>query len=146
MAAHSVNGEISLEGITGDYDVGTTNGGTAVSGCKGAGILRSVNGAIDMEDVRGSVDVENVNGAISYSGEMTGGGKNRIQTVNGAVGVKLVGSPSLTIDAASAVGGISSGLPGLTASGLVGKQMAGTLGDGEAELKIRTASGSITIE
>lgn len=142
----ATNGGITLSGIKGDFEVETVNGRTTVRECEGAGRLRSVNGQINLEQLRGSVSAESVNGQISYEGEMAAGGKNHLENVNGSIKVKLLGTPSLKIDASCARGPISSYLPGLSVSGMVGRQLAGTLGDGEAELAIRTVNGSVTIE
>ena len=142
----STNGRISAERMKGGLDATTTNGRITLEECEGALTANSTNGSIGVENARGSIDAESTNGTISYSGEMIGGGENRLKTTNGRINVKLQGDRSLKIDASCRIGKISSSLPGVAASGMLGQKLEATLGDGEAELFIRTSNGSVSIE
>ena len=68
-----------------------------------------------------------------------------MRTSNGSVSVTLRGTPSLRFDASTSNGTVKSELPVLATS--TGDQhLAGTIGDGEAELSVETSNGSVTIQ
>jgi hypothetical protein len=145
-AIQSTNGSVGAEGMRGGLDATTVNGRVTLDKCVGDLRANSTNGAIGIADALGSIDAESTNGAITYSGEMTAGGKNRLKASNGSVKIRLQADPSLKIDASSTLGKVSSSLQGVTGSGLLGQKLETTLGDGLAEVVIRTSNGSISIE
>jgi lia operon protein LiaG len=95
--------------------------------------------------VTGEVDAETSNGRISYSGDMIAGGDNRLITSNGDVDVQLLGTPGIKLDASTSNGDVTSELP-ITATTTSDDHLVGTIGDGEADLYIRTSNGDITIK
>jgi DUF4097 and DUF4098 domain-containing protein YvlB len=148
---HTSNGRIVVGGAKGEYDAETSNGRIELRAVEGSGALRTSNGKITMDSVKGEFSAATSNGSISFEGEMTPGGKNRLTTTNGSVTVKLRGTPSLEVDASASMGKVSSALPALRRSaqderGLRGTSLRGTIGDGEAELLVRTTNGSVSIE
>ncbi len=139
------NGRVVMKDIRGDLDVRTSNGPIEVTSMEGVGTLATSNGAVTLAEVKGAFDVDTSNGNISFSGEMTAGGENRLETSNGSVTVELEGTPSVKLDASTSRGEVSSELP-IEASRTQKQRLVGTIGDGEAELFIRTSNGSVTIE
>ena len=126
-AVRTSNGEITVEDVAGKFDISTTNGSVTIG-------LAS-----------GTFDVGTVNGRIKFDGELAPGGDNRMTTVNGSVQIKLHGTPSVELDAASVNGSVTSGFPILvTSSGDKGR-LVGTIGAGEAELLVEAVNGSVTI-
>ena len=77
---------------------------------------------------------------------MTPGGSNELRTSNGSVNVKLEGTPSPKIDASTSNGRVTSDLPAMTASQQDKRHLVGAIGDGEADLLVRSSNGSISIE
>ena len=138
------NGQIVLENVKGDFEGTTSNGKIEVDTMEGTALLRTSNGALDLQEVTGEVDAETSNGGISYSGEMIPGGDNRLVTSNGNVNVELLGTPSIEVDASTSNGDVTCELP-ITATTTGDEHLVGTIGDGEADLYIRTSNGNVMI-
>ena len=113
---------------------------------KGSAALSTSNGRIEMSDVEGEFNAETSNGSIHFSVELAPGGNNRLTTWNGSIQVRLAGTPSLEIDASTSNSKVTTTIPSLTRSQEKKSRFAGTIGDGEAILLIRTSNGSVTIE
>jgi DUF4097 and DUF4098 domain-containing protein YvlB len=60
------------------------------------------------------------------------------------VDVELLGTPSIKLDASTNNGDVTSELP-ITATSTGDDHLVGTIGDGEADLYIRTSNGDVTI-
>jgi DUF4097 and DUF4098 domain-containing protein YvlB len=142
----STNGRIAVQGMIGRLETSSTNGRIALDACEGDLTVRSTNGRISVEDARGSINASTVNGPVSFSGELVPGGSNNLKTVNGKVEVKLLGQVSLKVDASCVHGALSTDLPGLAVTDAKGRKLEGTVGDGEAELTVRTVNGAIRID
>jgi DUF4097 and DUF4098 domain-containing protein YvlB len=126
----SSNGEIALDNMIGNFDGGTSNGLIEANAVEGSVILKTSNGKIDLRDVHGEFDIESSNGSVFFRGNMTAGGSNRLVTSNG--------------DAETSNGEVSSELP-IVATVAKKNRLVGKIGDGEADLYIRTSNGDITI-
>jgi DUF4097 and DUF4098 domain-containing protein YvlB len=140
----SSNGRIVLDNIRGNFDGRTSNGRIEVNAVEGSVVLKTSNGGIDVRGVQGEFDIESSNGSVFYSGNMTAGGSNRLVTSNGSVVVELQGKPSVVLDAETSNGGVTSELPVL-ATVTRKERLVGKIGEGEADLYIRTSNGDITI-
>jgi DUF4097 and DUF4098 domain-containing protein YvlB len=138
------NGAIRLVDVTGDYRGRTSNGAIRIDGMEGTADIETSNGAVDVADSKGEFDFHTSNGRISFSGELTAGGDNRLETSNGRVNVELLGEPSVRIDASNSNGDITTNLP-LTIESTSRHHLVGTIGDGEADLYVRTSNGDLDI-
>jgi len=138
------NGRMLLEDVVGDFVGDTSNGSITIDTMEGSARIHTSNGRVELRQVIGEIDVETSNGRISFSGEMTPGGRNRLITSNGNVTVELRGTPSVSLDASTSNGDVSSGLP-ILVTVMKDKELSGTIGDGEADLYIRTSNGDVTI-
>ena len=140
----SSNGRIVLDNIKGNFDGTTSNGRIELNAVEGSVILKTSNGKIDVRGVQGEFDIESSNGSVFYSGNMTAGGSNRLVTSNGDVVVELQGQPSVVLDAETSNGEVTSELP-ILATVTRKERLVGKIGEGEADLYIRTSNGDITI-
>jgi DUF4097 and DUF4098 domain-containing protein YvlB len=140
----SSNGRIVLDNIKGNFDGTTSNGRIEINAVEGSVILKTSNGKIDVRGVQGEFDIESSNGSVFYSGNTTAGGSNRLVTSNGDVVVELQGKPSVVLDAETSNGEVTSELP-ILATVTRKERLVGRIGDGEADLYIRTSNGDITI-
>jgi DUF4097 and DUF4098 domain-containing protein YvlB len=140
----SSNGRIVLDNIKGNFDGTTSNGRIEINAVEGSVILKTSNGKIDVRSVQGEFDIESSNGSVFYSGNTTAGGSNRLVTSNGDVVVELQGKPSVVLDAETSNGEVTSELP-ILATVTRKERLVGRIGDGEADLYIRTSNGDITI-
>lgn len=127
-----------------NIDLRTGKGRLEVEFMRGSGTLRTSNGKIELHNVRGEFDADTGNGAIVFFGELTPGGASRFTTSNGNVEVKIFGDPSVELKAFTSNGKIKIELP-IVATETGDDYLVGKIGNGEAELFIRTSNGSITI-
>lgn len=142
---HTSNGRIVLEKVKGDHEVATSNGSIRVDGMEGGGDFKSTNGSIGLNRVAGKISAFTSNGSIAFDGELPNDATSRFETSNGSVAVKLRGQPSVKIDAQTSHGQVKCELP-VTSTATAGRShFTGTIGNGDAELSIRTSNGSVNI-
>ena len=140
------NGKVVMENVSGDFDIRTSNGSVTLTAVEGNLTVESSNGAIIVRDGKGTFDIETSNGRIEFSGELTSGGDNTMRTSNGSVTVSLQGEASVELDASSSNGSVTSKLPILITRTQDEKHLVGTIGNGDADLLIRTSNGSVTVQ
>ena len=138
------NGAIVVRGTVRSGDVKTSNGAIELTDVKGTFVADTSNGLISVRGIVGTVNLETSNGNIEFAGEMIPGGRNDIRTSNGSIDIVLRGTPSVEVDATTRNGTIKSDVP-IRTSSTKSTSLQGTIGSGEADLRIDTANGSITI-
>jgi DUF4097 and DUF4098 domain-containing protein YvlB len=138
------NGAIVMDTMSGDFEGRTSNGRIEVNAVEGTVVLSTSNGKVNLREVEGEFNVETSNGGISYSGNMTAGGSNRLVTSNGSVVVELQGNPSVVLDAETSNGDVTCDLP-IQATVTSDERLVGKIGEGEADLYIRTSNGDVEI-
>jgi DUF4097 and DUF4098 domain-containing protein YvlB len=141
----SSNGRVSLKDVKGDFEGGTSNGRIEIEDMAGTADLNTSNGQINAGNVTGVFDLSTSNGKVIFSGELTAGGSNRLVSSNGDVTVELEGTPSVSLEAETSNGKVKSELE-ITATVTGDKHLVGTIGDGEADLYVRTSNGDVTIK
>jgi len=139
------NGEIVLQNVKGDFDGRTSNGRIEVDTMEGTAFFRTSNGKLDIQGLTGEVDAQTSNGRISFSGNMTAGGDNRLVTSNKDVDVELLGTPSVNLDASTSNDDVTCKLA-INATTTSDEHLVGIIGDGEADLYIKTSNGDVTIK
>lgn len=85
----SGNGDVSLKGHTGDADISTRNGSVELSDHGGACRVRTSNGPVDLRGVAGRVQVVTANGPIEVSLSDDNPGPVDIRTTNGSVQLEI---------------------------------------------------------
>ena len=140
------NGRIHLENVKGRHEIRTSNGRVEVNGMEGDAEVRTTNGSIKLINVRGAFQASTSNGSIALEGELEHGTVCRLESSNGSVIVKLVGQPSLRIDARTSNGRVRSELQASKVTSEDKNHLVATIGEGEGELFIRTTNGSVLIE
>jgi hypothetical protein len=139
------NGKVEVTRSGGDLSVKTTNGKVTVERFSGKAHLKTSNRQIVLDDVMGTFDAQTTNGRVTFGGELEAGGENWIKSTNGGVAVVLGGKPSVRLDASTSNGRVKSSLP-IAATTTKRSHLVGTIGDGEANLEVRTSNGSVTIK
>lgn len=126
-AIETVNGEISISGITGDVIADTTNG------------------EINATGLRSNLEADTTNGGIDVSFDRLGGDQRVVaKTVNGRVQLRLPADASARVDAGTVNGGIDADDFGLEPDkGFVGRDLDGVIGGGDARVTVKTVNGSI---
>lgn len=124
---HSVNGDVTAEGLTGDAHVATVNGDVAVSAA----------GVVEASTVNGSVD------ATLGRGDWRG--RLKFSTVNGSITVTLPRGLGADVEASTVNGSVESDFP-ITVSGRMNpRSLRGTIGEGGRQLDLNTVNGSIRL-
>lgn len=127
VRAHTINGGVRVEGMTGEVMASTVNGGVVV-GTSG-----------------GPVSATTVNGSIRADVGTATRERMRFNTVNGSVEVSLPGETSADLDISTVNGSINTEFP-VTVTGRWGpKNARGTINGGGETISIRTVNGSVRL-
>jgi DUF4097 and DUF4098 domain-containing protein YvlB len=127
--ASTVNGALTLDGISGSLKAETTNGRVEVTGCSGQLNAETTNGRIHAQLVR-----------IAPNGSL------RLETTNGGITVEVPRSFAGSVEAETTNGGISSDIPVATTR-TARNELHGTInGGGSSSLRLSTTNGGITIK
>lgn len=138
------NGAVEVRDVVGNVFADTSNGAIEVERVQGVLRLDTSNGAIEMRDVEAAVDADTSNGRIAFAGVLVGD-SHRMETSNGQVKVAIPADSSLTIDAGTSSGMISTDLP--LEGDTEGNSWDAVLNPpATATLILRTSNGSIRIE
>ena len=125
----SVNGNITLEGVTNVVKTST------------------INGRISARDLRGSVNVSTVNGTLDVGFASLDNVRDiRVNLVNGKLDLQLPSDADATLKASTVHGAINNdfGLP-VRKGEYVGNNLYGQLGDGKIQIKLSSVNGTIGI-
>jgi len=127
----SVNGDIVIDGVSGDTETSTVNGSVRVRGAADNLKVSTVNGRMDVE--LASLGSDQI---VS------------LDSVNGAIRATLPAGASARVTADTLNGGLSSEFPALVVKNQfpVSKHLKGTLGNGSATVKANTVNGSIRFQ
>lgn len=138
------NGAIDMDDLVGVVHADTSNGRIDVDGFRGTLDLETSNGAIDVEDVEASIDARTSNGRINFAGVLMGD-NNDLRTSNGAIEVKVPVDASITFDASTSIGSISTSLS--LVGDTEGRSWNAALNPPTTQtLELRTSNGTIRIE
>jgi DUF4097 and DUF4098 domain-containing protein YvlB len=124
-----VNANVEIEGVTGRVNASTVNGTLTVKGLASDSKLETVNGSVEAA-------FQKFDGVKSVT----------LKSVNGELQLKLPSDTNAEVSAKSLNGTIH-GDAGLTVTKKfpVGSDLHGTLGKGEARIKLETVNGSIRV-
>jgi hypothetical protein len=131
VRAESVNGAVSVTGATGEVEASTVNGRLSVSG-----------GAFER------VAMETVNGRAIFDGELKAGATLNVETVGGAVELRLPEKSSADFHVATFSGEVRNDLgPAAQPKSrwTSEKELTFSVGSGSAHVKVETLSGSVEI-
>ncbi|MEM6937557.1 MAG: DUF4097 family beta strand repeat-containing protein, partial [Pseudomonadota bacterium] len=124
----TVNGSISIEGVTGEVDAETVNGSIEVSGIESDAKLSTVNGRVEAQ-----LDRLNSDQRVS------------LESVNGQIIVYMPDNADVEIRAETVHGQLRNDFNLPVEKGMVGKDLRGRLGSGGGRLTLDTVNGSINI-
>jgi DUF4097 and DUF4098 domain-containing protein YvlB len=168
-----VNGDLDIQGISGDVDASCVNGHLRASGLRGRADLKTVNGTLELtyegvvpSDTKGTV-IPSEGGfprafssagnpsrgtpahpaATSLSASSQSGNDLNLKSVNGSVVVTLPSDTDAELRAKTVSGSISNdfGLP-VDDGRYVGHSLAGRLGSGAARIDLKNVNGSVSIQ
>jgi len=123
----SVNGDVSIEGVTGNAIARTVNGDVQVSAA----------GAVEASTVNGSINA--VMGAANFDDDL------EFHTVNGSITLELPEGVNADVSASTVNGGMETDFP-LTVQGRWGpRHLRGTIGSGGKSISLETVNGTISL-
>jgi DUF4097 and DUF4098 domain-containing protein YvlB len=129
-------------------DIELVNGNLKVTGVTGYLSLGTVNGSITASGMAGNAWVETVNGNLDLSFDKMGKGQSvDLESVNGAIVIRIPAKASAHVEAETLNGNISNEF-GLTVEKgeWIGRSMEGLVGSGDARITLETVNGSIDIK
>ncbi len=125
-----VSGDLTVTGITGYLSLGTVNGSITASGAANSAWVETVNGKLD----------------LSFD-KMDEGQTVDLETVNGAILLKIPAKSNARIEAETVNGGISNDFGVTVEKGeWIGSSCEGTVGDGGARIALETVNGTIEVK
>lgn len=125
----------------------TVNGSVTVSGMTNSIEASAVNGQVTSSNVRGTAKLSTVNGGVNADLDEVASGSNlELETVNGQVMLTIPSDSSAVIKADSLNGDIRNDF-GLTVrkGRFVGRDLYGRLGSGNAQIRLSSVNGGLTI-
>ncbi len=127
VEASTVNGEMVVDGTSGDVEA------------------RTVNGDVEARSAKGRVEAETVNGSITVRTNMRDSNGLEYSTVNGSITIEMEEGTNADVDLSTVNGNISSDFP-LTLDGRISpKKIRAKMGSGGARLRASTVNGSIRL-
>jgi predicted Ser/Thr protein kinase len=127
---HSVNGPVTIDGVSGDISTTTVNGETSIQAAGGNLKLATVNGRITAKlrswDAERSVLADAVNGELEIYLPTNASAQVSIKTVNGGISTDFSG-----LEAKNGLG--------------VGHSLKGALGSGSGTIKVTTVNGGVRL-
>ena len=127
-------------------DVATVNGGLTVSGVTTDVRASTVNGSIEARSAGGPVRAKTVNGSIRVSmGSMGSAEDLEYESVNGSITVELPSNFGAQLELSTVNGRVSTDFP-ITVSGTLSpRRLRGTVGNGSTRFRASTVNGSVTL-
>jgi hypothetical protein len=128
-------------------DLNTVNGSVDVSGATAAVDAETVNGRVEVATLGGPVRARTVNGSVRATIEhlIKSDEPLELETVNGSVQLEAPADLSADVDAETTNGGIQSDFPLTISSGMIGKHIHGTVGQGGRRVELHTTNGSVKL-
>lgn len=169
LELESVSGEVTVEGAPSSVDVETVSGRIELSGSETRAIAESVSGGIELSGVAGRVEAatvsgsvkveasdieqggfEAVSGSVRITGALAPGARLRAESHSGSVVLSLPADTSARFQVETFSGSINNGFGGgeaeRTSRHAPGQRLDFTLGSGDAQVRIESFSGSVTLK
>jgi DUF4097 and DUF4098 domain-containing protein YvlB len=128
-------------------EVETVNGSVTVSNFTNVTKISAVNGNVNATNLRGTANLSTVNGQVMADFDrVDASSKINLSTVNGSVSLVVPSDVNATIKADSLNGNITNdfGLP-MRKGQYVGRDLYGRVGTGEAQIKLDSVNGKLSI-
>jgi DUF4097 and DUF4098 domain-containing protein YvlB len=173
VRADAVSGDVDASAAPGATLVKTVSGDASASGVANQDELRvsSISGTVrvtgakvrslDADSISGDVELRgavcdrvtarSISGNLSFEGTLQKSGRYELRSQSGDVHLALAGGTGFEVDAGTFSGNVRSDLPVTVRSGETGSGRAsrhslhGVVGDGSAQLVLKSFSGDITI-
>ncbi|MGB5163332.1 MAG: DUF4097 family beta strand repeat-containing protein [Thermoanaerobaculia bacterium] len=168
LELESVSGEVTVDGAPTSADVETVSGSIELSGSETLAVAESVSGKIELSGVAGRVEAatvsgsirveasdieqgefEAVSGSVRFTGALSPGARLSAESHSGSVVLNLPADTSARFQVETFSGGIDNGFGGgeaeRTSRYAPGKRLDFTIGSGDAQVRVESFSGSVTL-
>jgi hypothetical protein len=129
-----------------NMDLETVNGGVSIEGVTGRLEFNTANGAINLDDVHGDVRGRTLNGGLKIrltGSEWQGQGLD-VTTTNGGIDLMVPSGYNARLEAGTVNGGMSIDFP-ITVQGRIGRDISTDLGNGGKLIRVRSTNGGVDI-
>jgi len=127
-------------------EVGSTNGNVEVQGVTGDVKASSTNGRLDLDDVGGMVDASTTNGGITATvSDKVRFEELKLQTTNGSIKAYCPEDINADISAHTTNGSIHTDFPVTIEGNFISKSLEGKINKGGGRIYLHTTNGSIEI-
>lgn len=146
VVLRSVHGEIELSEASGRIRVNTINGDLYLADIEGDLEAETLNGDVELVNLRSrDVSVNTMNGDVDYDGTIEDGGRYGFETHNGDVTLFVSRDVNATVSISTARGEFESQCPVRISGIRGGREFSFTVGDGSAQVDIRSFGGTIEL-
>jgi hypothetical protein len=139
----SIASPISLINISGVINIKDERGNVDLFNSTGVFNIMGIHGIFNIFDCHGLITSSTILGKLIYSGTIQGNDEIGFETDHGNVVINLSEESDVTLTGHSTTGEVISTIPGMKINL---RDVIGQSGDGSGKLKIRTVSGSITLQ
>jgi hypothetical protein len=123
----------------------TVNGGVSVTGLSGRVTAETTNGGVVARDVSGTIDASTTNGGVDVELTRLGEGGAKLECTNGGIRLRLPADAKATISASITNGGIDTSGLSIETSQSSRRRLEGRLNGGGAPIHIEGTNGGIRI-
>ncbi|MFC1650964.1 DUF4097 domain-containing protein, partial [Candidatus Latescibacterota bacterium] len=145
-SASDTNGNVNVDGTTGDSILRTTNGNIEVEGTDGLIEAKSTNGNIDITNGAVARSARTTNGSITAAISDDFMDETNISTTNGSIKLSVPKGINADIELKTVNGGISLDGIRMMVDNISKRHVTGSLGSGGKKIYARTVNGGITIK
>ncbi|MGD9561338.1 MAG: DUF4097 family beta strand repeat-containing protein [Pyrinomonadaceae bacterium] len=128
-------------------EIETVNGAVTVSGLTNIIKVSAVNGNVNASNLRGTANLSTVNGEVSAGFDrLETDSRISLSTVNGRVNLTIPSDANATLKASSLNGDINNdfGLP-VRKGKYIGRDMHGRVGSGDAQIRLESVNGPLAV-
>ena len=139
----SVASPIGLINISGTVKIKDERGNIDILNSAGVMDIVGIHGVFNFSDCHGLISSNTILGKLIYSGTIRGNDEIIFETDHGPVVINLSNNSNVTLTGHSTSGEVISTFPGMKINL---RDVIGQVGDGLGKIKIRTVSGTITLQ
>jgi hypothetical protein len=148
VLARAVNGNVLVDGARDRVDARAVSGNVRVTGVTGDVHAESISGNVELDGIDGTVvDAATVSGNVSYDGQVRDGGRYRLTSHSGRVGMTIPAGTNARVSLATMTGRLSTDFADVTLpeGGFGTRRHTVTLGTGSATIELETFNGNIDL-
>ena len=123
----------------------TVNGGVSVTGLSGRVTAETTNGGVVARDVSGTIDASTTNGGVDVELARLGEGGAKLACTNGGIRLRLPADAKASISASVTNGGIDTSGLAIETTQSSRRRLEGRLNGGGAPIQIEGTNGGIRI-